>query len=69
MIRFLGAIGIDFLLTNPLSAKSVPSSAANCQQIKQAVATYGYAAAKRYALAHYGAEAVKYGQRCLAKKT
>ena len=67
MIRFLVAIGATFLLTNPLLAESVPS-AANCEQIRQAVATYGYATAKRYGLAHYGIEAVRYGERCLMRK-
>ena len=67
MIRFLVAIGATFILTNPLLAGSVPS-AANCEQIRQAVATYGYATAKRYGLAHYGIEAVRYGERCLMTK-
>ena len=67
MIRLLVAIGATFLLTNPLLAESDPS-AADCQQIRQAVAQYGYAAARRYAQAHYGTDAVKYGDRCLARK-
>jgi hypothetical protein len=67
MIRFLVAIGATFVLTNPLLAESVPS-AADCEQIRRAVATYGYVAAKRYALAHYGIEAARYGDRCLTRK-
>ena len=66
MIRLLVAIGATFLLTSPLLADPGPS-AADCEQIRQAVATYGYTAARRYAKAHYGVEAVKYGDRCLTK--
>jgi hypothetical protein len=60
MIRILAAIEITLLLATPaLAAQS------NCSRVRQAVATYGYASARRYALAHYGIEAVKYGDRCL----
>ena len=38
-----------------------------CQQIKQAVAQYGFAA-RRHAMATYGPEAVKIGDKCFAKK-
>ncbi len=64
MTRFLAAIGAVFLLTNFSLAQSAPS-AAECEQIRHAVATYGYVAAKRHALANYGIESVKYGDRCL----
>jgi hypothetical protein len=67
MIRFLIVVGAIFALINPLSAESVPS-ATNCEQIRQAVATYGYTTVKRYALAHYSREAVRYGERCLMRK-
>jgi hypothetical protein len=40
-----------------------------CQLIKQAVAQYGYAASRRYALDNYGPEAVKTGDKCLTKRT
>jgi hypothetical protein len=66
MTRFLAAIGTALLLTTPLLAQSAPSPA-DCEQIRQAVATYGYAAARRHALANYGIEAVKYGDRCLPR--
>jgi hypothetical protein len=33
--------------------------------VKQAVATYGYAAARKHALENYGKEAVAFGDRCL----
>lgn len=39
-----------------------------CQQIRQAAAQYGFAAARRHALATYGPEAVKMGDKCFAKK-
>jgi hypothetical protein len=37
-----------------------------CQQIKQAVAQYGFAAARRHALETYGPDAVKVGDQCFA---
>jgi hypothetical protein len=40
-----------------------------CQLIKQAVAQYGYAASRRYALESYGPEAVKTGDKCRTKQT
>ena len=70
MIRFVMAIGAAFLLTDPALAKpaqTAPTSA-DCEQIRQAVAQYGYAAAKRNALINYGKEAVIAGDRCLTKK-
>lgn len=60
MIRILVAIGMTLLVAAPaLAAQS------NCARVRQAVATYGYASARRYALAHYGIQAVRYGDRCL----
>ena len=59
MIRILAAIGMTLLVATPALAQSY------CAQVRQGVATYGYSAAKRYALAHYGIEAVRYGDRCL----
>jgi len=67
MTRFLAAIGTTLLLTTPLLAQSAPGPA-DCEQIRQAVATYGYDAARRHALANYGIEAVKYGDRCLPRR-
>jgi len=61
MKRILLAVGVALLLTDYASAQS----AANCDQIRQAVAQYGYAAARAHALAHYGAQAVRSGDRCL----
>lgn len=36
-----------------------------CKQVRHAVARYGYAAAKRYGLVHYGPKVVKAGEQCL----
>ena len=59
MIRILAAIGMTLLGATPALAQSY------CAQVRQAVATYGYAAARRHALTHYGVQAVRYGDRCL----
>ena len=67
MTRFLVAMGVVFQLTNFSLAQSTPNPA-QCDQIRQAVANYGYVAAKRHALANYGVEAVRAGDRCLTKK-
>jgi len=61
MTRILVTIGLALLLTDYAAAQS----AANCDQIRQAVAQYGYAAARRHAMTHYGAEAVRAGDKCL----
>jgi hypothetical protein len=60
MIRMiLVAAGVALLATNSVLAQS------NCDQIREAVATYGYEAARAHALAHYGEEAVAEGDKCL----
>ena len=59
MTRILVAAGVLLLLTE------YPSAQSNCEQIRQAVATYGYAAARRHAMENYGIEAVRVGDRCL----
>ena len=61
MTRILVAAVVALLLTND----SWSQSQSDCEQIRQAVATYGYAAAREHALAHYGIEAVKAGDKCL----
>ena len=73
MTKFLVAIGAAFLLVQPTSARSAPNlqagpSAADCEQVRQAVAQYGYAAARRFAVTHYGKQAATYGDQCLTKK-
>jgi hypothetical protein len=62
MTRILVAIGVALLLTNSSLAQSY------CDQVRQAVATYGYTAAKRHAIAHYDSRAVRAGDRCLRKR-
>jgi hypothetical protein len=54
------AVGVAFLLPDAAYAQ------AYCEAIRQAVAIYGYEASRRHALEHYGEEAVKAGDRCLA---
>ncbi len=63
MTRTLVAIGIALLSTSPSWAQSQ----ANCDQIRQAVAQYGYAAARAHAMANYGPEAVRNGDKCLGR--
>jgi hypothetical protein len=58
MIRFVMAIGVAVLLGGSASAEG------QCDQVKQAVATYGYAAARKHALENYGKEAVAFGDKC-----
>jgi hypothetical protein len=43
------------------------SAEGQCDRLKQAVATYGYAAARKHALENYGKEAVAFGDKCLEK--
>ncbi len=63
MTRILMIVAVALLLTGRASAQSE----ANCEEIRQAVATYGYEDARRHALLHYGAEAVEAGEKkCLA---
>jgi hypothetical protein len=62
MTRILVALGVALLLTDYAAAQS----AANCDQIRQAVAQYGYAAARAHAMRNYGADAVRNGDKCLA---
>jgi hypothetical protein len=62
MTRVLIIVGVALVLTNRAWAQSE----ANCEEIRQAVATYGYEDARRHALIHYGAEAVEAGEKkCL----
>ena len=58
----LVALGLVLFLTNYSSAQSY------CAQVKQAVATYGYSSAKRYARAHYSKQAVRAADRCLRRR-
>jgi hypothetical protein len=63
MTTILAAIAVVLLLTSSALAQSY------CEQVRQAVATYGYTAAKRHAMAHYTREEVRAGDRCLARRS
>jgi hypothetical protein len=59
MVRLLVTVGVLLLATSSVRAQSY------CTQVRLAVATYGYEASKRHALAQYGKEAVEAGEKCL----
>jgi hypothetical protein len=63
MKPILVAVGVALLTTS----YSWAQSSANCEQIRQAVAQYGYAAARAHAMRNYGAEAVRNGDKCLGR--
>jgi len=65
MARFLFLTGAILLIANYSFAQA--PSPMQCQQIKQAVARYGYAAARRNAVVTYGPEAARAGDQCFAK--
>ena len=65
MFRSLLLASAIFLAPS-LSLAQTPD-AAQCQQVRQAVAQYGYAAARRHALANYGPDAVRAGDQCLGR--
>ena len=53
--------------SNHSLAQSGPDPS-QCEQVRHAVAQYGYAAARRYALANYGKQAVQAGEKCLTRR-
>jgi hypothetical protein len=62
MMRILIVVGVALLLTN----RALGQVEANCEEIRQAVANYGYESARQHALIHYGTEAVESGEKkCL----
>ena len=64
MLRFFViVVGGAVLLCGSASADD------RCDLVKQAVATYGYAAARQHALENYGQEAVAFGDKCLGAST
>ena len=65
MLRLLLFTGAIFLVANKSFAQS--PSPAQCQQLREAVAQYGYAAARRHALANYGPAAVEAGDQCFTE--
>jgi hypothetical protein len=64
MPRFLSIAGLVLMMTQYSFAQS-GADAAQCEQIRQAVDQYGYAAARQHAMANYGPQAVAAGERCL----
>jgi len=67
MVRVLLATGAVLLMADYSGAQVPDLDPAQCEQIKQAVAQYGYAAARRHAMEHYGPEAVRAGDKCLGR--
>ena len=65
MLRFLLLTGA-LLLVADYSFAQAPGPA-QCQEVREAAARYGYAAARRHALATYGPGAVRAGDQCFAK--
>ena len=61
MIRFVIAVGVGLVVLLGDSALADD----RCDQVKLAVAIYGYAAARKHALENYGKEAVAFGDKCL----
>jgi hypothetical protein len=59
MVRLLVIAGVVLLMTSSARAQSY------CAHVRLAVATYGYEASKRHALANYGKAAVEAGEKCL----
>jgi hypothetical protein len=70
MPRFLILAGVILLMADYSFAQdySPDPTPAQCQLIKQAVAQYGYAASRRYALENYGPDVVKTGDKCFTKR-
>ncbi len=68
MPRFLLLTGVILLVADYSFAQSPDPDPMQCQQIRQAAAQYGFAAARRHALATYGPEAVKTGDKCFTKQ-
>jgi hypothetical protein len=65
MPKFILLAGIILSMTDVAFAQD--PTPMQCQLIKQAVAQYGFAAARRHALETYGVEAVKTGDKCFTK--
>ena len=71
MTKFLAALGTALVLTIPLLVRPAQSGPGpgNCDEVRQAVATYGYAAAKRHAMAHYSRREVRAADRCVTGRS
>ena len=68
MPRLLLLTGVVLLIADSSFAQSADPTPSQCLLVRQAVAQYGFAAARRYALEHYGSEAVKTGDKCFTKQ-
>ena len=69
MLRLLGIAAAILVMADRSFAQSSPDPTPDqCRQIKEAVAQYGYAAARRHALENYGPEAVRVGDKCLTNQ-
>jgi hypothetical protein len=60
MIRFLAGGAFVLLTTYPVFAQSY------CDQVRQGIEQYGYAAARRYAVEHYSPQEVRAADHCVA---
>src|SRR5215469_14694785 len=61
--------GVILLMPDYAFAQSSPDpTPMQCQQIRWAVAQYGFAAARQHALETYGPEAVKTGDKCFTEQ-
>ena len=67
MVRLVLVTGIVLAMADYSFAQFTPD-AMQCQQIRQAAAQYGYAAARRHAMETYGPEAVRAGDRCFTRQ-
>ena len=67
MLKLLLGTTAILLMADHSRAQTRDLDPAQCEQLKQAVAQYGYEAARRHAMINYGPEAVKAGDKCLGK--
>jgi len=69
MSRVLVLVGFSVLAMHCAYAQEAAGpSAMQCRLVKQAVAQYGYAAARAHALETYGPEAVRMGDKCFTQE-
>ncbi|HLW90778.1 MAG TPA: hypothetical protein VKS78_05690 [Roseiarcus sp.] len=61
MTRMLTAVSLILLTTDIAFAQSY------CEQVRQGIDQYGYAAARRYAVEHYSPQEVRAADRCVAR--
>jgi len=67
MLKLLFVSGAILLMADYAYAQVQGLDATQCEQLRQAVAQYGYAAARQHAMVTYGPEAVKAGDKCLGR--